>query len=84
MGLMQDCYSAKGWKLSNPGLPVHFLSGADDPCMISAADMDKAVALMKKVGYSSSDLKLYPGMRHEILNESGKEAVWNDILGMLA
>ena len=46
MGLMQDCYSAKGWKLSNPGLPVHFLSGADDPCMISEADMDKAVELM--------------------------------------
>ena len=43
MGLMQDCYSGRGWAVSNPGMPVHFLSGADDPCMISPGDMDKAV-----------------------------------------
>lgn len=84
MGLMQDCYSGRGWTVSNPGMPVHFLSGADDPCMISPGDMDKAVDLIRKVGYTSADLTLYPGMRHEILNESGKESVWNDILNRLA
>ena len=45
--------------------------------------MDKAVGLIRKVGYTSADLTLYPGMRHEILNESGKESVWNDILNRL-
>ncbi len=83
MGLMQDCYSPRGWKMANPGLPVHFLSGADDPCMISEKDMMKAVGLMKKVGYASAEVRLYPGMRHEILNENGKETVWNDILERL-
>ncbi len=78
--LMKDCYSRRGWKVSNPGLPVHFISGADDPCLVSEAAIGKAVALMKEVGYADTDLKLYPGMRHEILNETDKARVWEDIL----
>lgn len=83
MGLMQDCYSAGGWTVSNPDMPIHFLSGAEDPCMISEKDMAKAVEMLRKAGYTSVDCRTYPGMRHEILNETGKEAVWNDILGNL-
>jgi alpha-beta hydrolase superfamily lysophospholipase len=30
------------------------------------------------------DVKLYPGMRHEILNETDRLTVWNDILTWLA
>ena len=51
--------------------------------MISEKDMMKAAGLMKKVGYASAEVRLYPGMRHEILNENGKETVWNDILERL-
>lgn len=80
MALMADCYSSKGWAVSKPELPVHFFSGADDPCMISEEALGKAVALMKKVGYRNVDLKLYSGMRHEILNETGRMQVWNDVL----
>ena len=83
MGLMQDCYSAKGWKVSRPQLPVHFISGAEDPCRTSDAALEKAVALMRKVGYARTDLKLYPGMRHEILNETDRQQVWNDILAQI-
>lgn len=84
LGLMADCYSPEGWKLSNPELPVHFLSGSDDPCMISEKDMQKSLDLMRRAGYRNVDCRLYPGMRHEILNEKGKEAVWQYILERLA
>lgn len=84
IGLMQDCYSRRGWKLSNPELPIHFLSGEDDPCMISGSAMLKAVGLMKEAGYRNVDCRLFPGMRHEILNEKGKEQVWDCILENLA
>ncbi|MCR5351134.1 MAG: lysophospholipase [Bacteroidales bacterium] len=80
MGLMQDCYSTRGWKVSRPQLPVHFISGAEDPCRTSDAALERAVALMRKIGYSGVDLKLYPGMRHEVLNETGRLQVWRDIL----
>lgn len=51
LDLMKDCYSPKGWKMSNPNLPVHFISGAEDPCRISDKSIGKAADLMKKVGY---------------------------------
>lgn len=81
--LMKDCYSRKDWKLNNPELPVHFISGAEDPCLVSEKAIGKAVDLMKQVGYKNTDLKLYEGMRHEILNETGKRQVWDDILARL-
>ena len=83
LGMMQDCYSPKGWKMANPSLPVHFISGADDPCRISDGSFNKAVGLMRNVGYCNVSSKLYPGMRHEILGEKDKLSVWNDILELL-
>lgn len=83
MGLMEDCYSAKGWKVSRPDLPVHFISGAEDPCRGSDEAIRDAVEKMRRAGYRHVDLKLYPGMRHEILNETDKQQVWDDILVQL-
>ncbi|MGM9746566.1 MAG: alpha/beta fold hydrolase [Paludibacteraceae bacterium] len=77
--LMRDAYSLKQWAMAQPQLPVLFVSGADDPCLISPAKFDQAVSLMRQVGYEHVTSKLYAGMRHEILNEQGKEQVWRDI-----
>lgn len=81
--LMKDCYSAKGWKSPKASLPVYFISGSDDPCAVSEKAIGEAAEFMRKVGYANTSLKLYPGMRHEILNEVGKEEVWNDVLEMI-
>lgn len=83
LGLMMDCYSAKGWAMAKPEMPVHFISGGDDPCRISDRDLAKAADTMRKVGYKNVDVKTYPGMRHEILNEVEKMRVWEDVLKML-
>lgn len=79
-GLMLDCYSSKHWSMSNPDMPIHFISGAEDPCRISDVAFDKAVEMMRQVGYRHVTSHLYPGMRHEILNETGKMQVWKDVL----
>ena len=39
---------------------------------------------MKDRGYKDVTLKLYPGMRHEIHNETRHQEVWDDILSYLA
>lgn len=83
MGLMEDCYSRNGWKVGNPALPIRFISGADDPCRISDKDFAKAVRSIEDAGYSNVGSKLYPGMRHEILNETDMLTVWNDVLKAL-
>jgi len=82
--LMQDCYSPRGWRVSNPKLKVNFISGADDPCAGGEKGIEKAAELMKKVGYSNTSVKIYKGMRHEILNEKDKEIVWEDVLKILS
>lgn len=81
--LMKDCYSHPG-RTAHPELPVHFISGELDPCRIDDKALDNAVRMVKERGYKEVSLKLYPGMRHEIHNETRHEIVWNDILSYLA
>lgn len=83
LGLMQDVYTLHGWSIHNPSLPIHFLSGAQDPCRISDQQFMHAVDLMKRVGYTHVRSFLYPQMRHEILNETNRQQVWADILAIL-
>lgn len=80
LGLMSDCYSPKAWTCSKPQLPILFVSGEEDPCALSPKALDKAVSLLRRVGYKNVELKTYPAMRHEVLNEIGKEKVWEDVL----
>lgn len=81
--LMIDTYSDKGWLVLKPELPIHFIAGEDDPCISSIKDFNDAVGHMKSIGYTNITSRTYEGMRHEILNETRKETVWNDILGVL-
>ena len=83
-GLVQQAYSKKGWVMANPGAPIFFIAGADDPCIISHKDFAKAVNFMRQRGYQRVASKLYPGMRHEILNEKGKQEVWRDVVNFVS
>ena len=79
LGLMLQAYSSERGRKADDGLRILFLSGEDDPCMGGAAGLDKAVAVMHESGYRHISVKIYPAMRHEVLNEIGKERVWRDI-----
>lgn len=83
MGVMIDCYSAKDWTMSNNNLPIHFISGGDDPCRISDKDFDKAVCFIKERGYKNVTSHLYPGLRHEILLEKSAESIYQDIVSFI-
>ena len=72
---MRECYGTEGWICKNPTLQVLFVGGADDPCIGGARKYAKAVQHMRRVGYKNTKGKLYPGMRHEILDQrTGKAA----------
>ncbi len=77
--LMEETYSAKGWKCQRPQMPILFISGGDDPCMGNIRGFKNAVDHMRCVGYRKVRGKVYPGMRHEILNEKNKEKVSHDV-----
>lgn len=80
MELMLKTYSKRGWLSSNNTMPVLFLAGDDDPCIISRKKFLKAVDAMRSAGYANVSYRLFPKMRHEVLNEIGKEKVWEEIV----
>ncbi|MCI8332434.1 MAG: alpha/beta hydrolase [Clostridiales bacterium] len=77
--LMMTTYQPNGWVMHNPSLPILFIAGEDDPCIVSQTAFIKAVRFMRERGYTACESKLYPGMRHEILNETQKQIVFQDI-----
>ena len=81
--MMGETYDIQGWKVAHPDMPIRFISGEDDPCMISEKKFHRAVWVMHKVGYENVSSSLYPDMRHEVLNEMDKEYVWNEILDFI-
>lgn len=60
-------------------LPLLFIAGSDDPVGAHGRGVAEAVRLMKKAGASDVKVIIYGGMRHEILNEKDKEAVFRDV-----
>ena len=80
MNMMKETYSEDGWHVSNPELPIYFVSGADDPCMRSERAFHDSALHMARLGYKDVTAALYSGMRHEILNEIDKKDVWADVL----
>ena len=60
-------------------LPVFFVAGEEDPVGSYGAGVRQAAKMFKKSGMINVALKLYPGCRHEVLNELNKEEVYCDI-----
>ncbi len=81
-GMLKEVYSSDSWL--NITLPEHILmlSGADDPCTTYGKSLDIIYLLINNYCMKDMDIRMhiYPKMRHELLNETNKELVWNDIL----
>lgn len=64
-------------------LPILFISGNEDPCLVNQKSFYQAVNHLKNQGYYNVEAKLYEKMRHEILNEKNKKLVYHDIVTYL-
>ncbi len=60
-------------------LPIFMLSGKDDPVGEYGAGVRRAYDSLKAVGIKDITLKLYEDDRHELLNETDRETVMQDI-----
>ncbi|WP_026463047.1 alpha/beta fold hydrolase [Adhaeribacter aquaticus] len=70
----------KGWAKAIPKkLPLLFVSGEDDPIGNFGKGVRETVEALRQEGFENIVMKLYPGMRHEILNEEIKLQVYQDI-----
>ena len=61
-------------------LPVLFIAGEADPVGAYGKGVQKVAGQFKRAGMKDVTVKLYPGHRHEVLNELEKEKVWADVL----
>lgn len=83
MELMCGTYKKDGWRCENPGLPILFLGGEEDPCIDGREKFERAMEHLRKVGYRDVAGRMYPGMRHEICNEKDRLTVFEDIAAFL-
>ena len=76
--------SSKDWAVQVPNdLPVLLMAGEEDPVGNYGQGPRQVADMLRAAGVQKVELKLYGGMRHEILNELGKEQVYGDVLKWL-
>lgn len=67
----------------NPATPILFFSGDQDPVGGSGAGVKRAYHAFRKAGCTDVTMKLYPGGRHEMLNETNRDQVYRDVLAWM-
>jgi alpha-beta hydrolase superfamily lysophospholipase len=64
-------------------MPVYVLAGEFDPLNEKLSDIKKLHKAFEKAGIADMTVRVYPGARHELLNELNRDEVTRDLLGWL-
>ena len=67
----------------NKDTPVLFIAGGADPVGENGKGVDRAYKFFCSAGMKDVTEKIYPGARHEILNELNKDEVMHDVLNWI-
>lgn len=77
--LIRNLYDKEKLKTMPKNLPVFFVAGAEDPVGDYGRSVERVYQSYKDLGMENVQMKLYPGDRHEILNETDREDIYGDI-----
>lgn len=77
--LIRNLYDREKLNSMPKNLPVFFVSGAEDPVGDYGKGVERVYQSYKDIGMQNVQMKLYPGDRHEILNETDREDIFADI-----
>ncbi len=78
---MLDNVSEAAWYRAVPAdLPMLLISGDADPIGQWGQGVRKVYEGLREAGATQLELKLYPGARHELLNELNRDEVFADVL----
>jgi len=64
---------------TNKNLPLYIISGEKDPVSSYSKEIKKYLHVLKELGYTDVNSKIYPNCRHEVLNELNRDEVYSDI-----
>lgn len=83
LGGLQQISKASNLAQIDPGLPILVMGGECDP--VSEGKRLKSLAdALREAGCQNLQLNIYPQARHELFNETNRDAVTADVLAWLA
>lgn len=80
MGGVKFVTSQKNINKMQKTKPIYFMSGKEDPVGDYGVGVEKAYKAFCHAGLRDVQMRLYPGGRHEMLNETNRAEVYKDIL----
>lgn len=80
MKVLSEVSTPKWAKKVPKKLPILLMSGQDDPVGQKGRGVKKVFDMLSDAGVEDIDMILYPGGRHEILNDIDRDKVMRDIL----
>ena len=83
MGGLQYIARPSNLKKMDPDTPVYFFSGDRDPVGSMGRGVKKVAGMFRRAGCRDVTVRLYPGGRHEMLNEINRGEVMEDLLSWL-
>ena len=73
----------KKYQVKNPNLHILMISGAEDPVTGGDEGLFDTYQTLHQIGYPYVRVRVYEDMKHEVLNETGHEYVYEDVLEYL-
>jgi alpha-beta hydrolase superfamily lysophospholipase len=74
-----ELYDMKNLEKMDRNIPIILLSGQEDPVGNYGKDVPKIYESYRSLGIMDVSYKLYENDRHEIINETDRQTVYNDI-----
>ena len=81
--LLKRAFNAKLYQVQNKNLEIFLIAGDNDPVIQNTNKFKQLEQFLNKIGYKNTQSKLYPDLRHEILNEKEYENIYRDILNFI-
>ena len=82
MNALKDLHTKQGFEKIDKTKPILLIAGKEDPVGNYGETLIELNKLYNQYGIENT-LKLYDGMRHEILNEVDNKIVYKDILDFI-
>ncbi len=82
--LIQQMADGKGYENVKKDLPILLISGSADPCTGGEKGRANSESVLRSAGFGNLSTIVPDGMRHEILNENGREEVYRQILAFIS
>ena len=83
MGLLHDVCTTECVATYPKDLPILYIAGTEDPVGECGEGVSQAADLAYAAGVTDVRCRLYAGMRHEILNERGRQVVFDDVVSWM-